>query len=88
MMTAYQGNRFRGQEIRLDGGVYRHCEFVECVLLYGGSEQPTLEHNTFERCSWVFDREAGNTLVFLQALHHGGGAEFVQQVVKSITGES
>lgn len=87
MVQAIEGETFKGRELRLDGACYRRCRFEDCTLFFGGRDLPTLEFNTFERCSWIFDREAGNTLAFLQALYKGGGEAFVRDLLRSITGE-
>lgn len=81
---SHTGISFSGEDIRLDGAVYRACVFRDCRMVYQGGPLPVLEGCQFIDCGWSFDGAAANTLMMLGALNHGGLAPLVEATLAAI----
>jgi hypothetical protein len=48
------GQKFADQTISLDGGTFRDCEFVNCVLYFSGLLPVDLRGSSLSGCRWEF----------------------------------
>ncbi|SDU48310.1 hypothetical protein [Stappia sp. ES.058] len=78
------GVALTGEDIVLDGGVFRDCRFNACRLHYDGGMLPVLTGCHFDDCSWLFGGPAANTLSILSALNQGGFDAVVERTVAAI----
>lgn len=81
---------FTNTALFLDGTRFVNCRFVDCQLIYDGSEEVDFQDCTFERCSWTFDAAAERTIGFLSTLYRETGPDgvaLVEGIFKSIRNE-
>ena len=83
-----QGQKFENQMISLDGGTFRDCEFVNCVVFFSGLLPVDLRGTEFKQCRWEFAGPAGNTMGFLRALYQRGEKELVNAVLDSVRSDT
>jgi hypothetical protein len=81
---SHLGVSFTGEDILLDGGVFRDCRFEACRLHYDGGALPVLTGCHFADCGWFFGGAAANTLSMLAALRHGGFDRIVDSTLDAI----
>ncbi|WP_051241719.1 hypothetical protein [Stappia stellulata] len=78
------GVAITGEDIVLDGGVFRDCRFDACRLHYDGGMLPVLTGCHFNDCTWLFGGAAANTLTMLSALNQGGFDVIVERTLAAI----
>jgi hypothetical protein len=83
-MTIAGGN-FLGGTVVVDGAHYVGCNFKACVLNYKGGIPPSFVNCEFQGVSFSFTGAAGNTLLFMKSLYHGGFQEMINITFKEIT---
>lgn len=81
---SHLGVSFTGEDILLDGGVFRDCRFEACRLHYDGGVLPVLMGCHFADCGWLFGGAAANTLSMLSALNQGGFDGVVERTLEAI----
>jgi hypothetical protein len=81
---SHLGVSFTGEDILLDGGVFRDCRFEACRLHYDGGTIPVLSGCHFADCGWLFGGPAANTLSMLSALNRGGFDGVVERTLDAI----
>jgi hypothetical protein len=79
------GQKFEKQTISLDGGTFRDCEFVDCVLFFSGLLPVDLRGSSLKGCRWEFHGPAGNTIGFLRALYQRGETSLIESVFEDIS---
>jgi hypothetical protein len=79
------GQKFADQTISLDGGTFRDCEFVNCVLYFSGLLPVDLRGSSLSGCRWEFHGPAGNTIGFLRALSQRGEKGLIESVFADIS---
>lgn len=80
---------FIDQTIVLDGVQYDRCRFIECRMVYRGSDDVLITDCSYLQCEWVFEGAADRTLLYLDALYHGFGGDgknLVEAIFDSIRG--
>jgi hypothetical protein len=78
---------FTGQTIRLDFNSFTGCQFVRCVMIFGGHGAFSFVGCTFSEVSWQFTEAAAMTLQTLAGLYHGmgeGGRDIVESLFETI----
>jgi hypothetical protein len=83
----YDNLIFTDETVKVDGNTYFNCRFVDSRIVYEGGPLPKFEHCVFERCQWVFDGPAENTIQYFALLYTGlgpGGKELMEGVFDSI----
>ncbi|HKJ74531.1 MAG TPA: hypothetical protein VKA19_10480 [Alphaproteobacteria bacterium] len=78
------GQKFKQQQIVLDGGSFYNCTFEECDLIYSGLMPVFMNGNTLKDCRWRFDGPAVNTMAFLTMLHNSGARELVEATFEGV----
>lgn len=68
-MAEYKATTFNATRIELDGNAYKDCMFSACEIVYGARGTVNLDGCTFDRCTYVLDGAAQDTLMFLTALY-------------------
>jgi hypothetical protein len=74
-MATHNGQTFTGTTEVLDGNVYDHCTFTNCVLVYRGGDLPQMTHTRATGCQWRLEEAAGRTLTLLKGLAQSGGLD-------------
>ncbi len=83
----YDGKTFTDVTIRIDEDVFTNSKFVRCRIVFTGVRPARFENCVFDRCEWVFDGPAENTIQYLAAMYNGlgtGGRELVEGLFDSI----
>lgn len=81
---SHLGVSFTGEDVLLDGGVFRDCRFEACRLHYDGGALPVLTGCHFADCGWFFGGAAADTLSMLSALRQGGFDQVVDSTLDAI----
>jgi hypothetical protein len=90
-MANYDGSRFLGKLIELDGNIFRRCTFEDCSLKFGATAPTELSGCSFNRCRLVADGSAELTIAYLKAFHRGlgdWGRAAVEALFDSIRGQA
>lgn len=69
--------------IKLDYGTFENMAFRSCKLIFEGGRPPSIVGCEFDRCEFIFEGPALNTLSFLAGVARGGGggAELVVNIL-------
>jgi hypothetical protein len=76
--------KYSGKTIRIDGKSFADIDFVECTLVYSGTEGVSFRRCKFVSPRFVFDGPAANTMNFVRAMYHGGAANLVERTFDEI----
>jgi hypothetical protein len=79
--------QFKNQRVNVEGTGFQNCRFTNCHIIYTGGTLPVFASCIFDRCQWVFDGPAENTIQYfaLLATQLGpGGLEIIEGVFESI----
>jgi hypothetical protein len=82
-MAKFSNTIISGERVVLDGNDYTQCLFQNCEIVFGARGKVTLDHCTFDSCSFTFDGPAQDTLLFLTGLY-GIGPAVVERTFDSI----
>jgi hypothetical protein len=83
----YENLHFTDETVEVDGNEYQNCRFTESRIVYSGGAVPRFANCVFDRCQWVFDEAAENTIQYFALLYNGlgaGGQELIEGVFDSI----
>ncbi|MFT4039246.1 MAG: hypothetical protein QM692_13755 [Thermomicrobiales bacterium] len=83
----YDALLFTDESVTVDGNAFHDCQFRESRLIYNGGEPPVFTNCLFERCEWVFDGPAENTIQYFAGLYTGlgdGGRHMIETIFDSI----
>jgi hypothetical protein len=75
------------ENVEVDGKTFQNCHFIESRIIFKGGKVPEFTDCIFERCQWVFDGAAENTIQYFAALYTGlglGGQEIIEGIFDSI----
>jgi len=72
-MATYEGSRFLGKAIGLDGNAFRRCSFERCSLKFGATAATELSGCSFIQCRLIAEGPAGLTIAYLKGFHQGLG---------------
>lgn len=87
----YENLHFKDETVKVDGNEYQNCVFTESRVVFTGGIPPRFTGCVFDRCQWVFDEAAENTIQYFAALYSGlgqGGRELIEGLFDSIRHES
>jgi len=80
-------NKYENVTVKLDNNDFKDCQFINCVMEFGGTGPVSLSGCSFSKSKWVFSGSAQNTLQFLTAMYHGmgeGGKKLIEQTFENI----
>lgn len=83
----HDNRHFTEETVKVDDNEYQNCRFTECRIVYTGTGIPKFANCVFERCQWVFDGAAENTIQYFASLYNGlgpGGRELIEGLFDSI----
>jgi hypothetical protein len=83
----YESLLITDEDVDVDGKTFKNCRFVGSRIIYEGGEVPKFTNCIFERCQWVFDGPAENTIQYFALLYNGlgpGGHELIEGIFDSI----
>jgi hypothetical protein len=75
------------ETVSVDGRTFVNCRFTLSRIVYAGGPVPQFIECVFDRCQWVFDGPAENTIQYFALMFTGlglGGQEIVEGVFDSI----
>jgi hypothetical protein len=82
----YPNKAFDHETINIDGNVYEHCTFNECVFVYHGGKSPTFLDCAIVNPTFGFEGAAKETLMFLKSLTQAGFGDTVARVIADVLG--
>ncbi len=74
-MATFTREMFKDRTEVLDGNVYDHCTFTNCVLIYRGGDLPQMTQTQVDACQWRLEDPAGRTLALLRGLAQSRGTD-------------
>ncbi len=86
-MQTIENQTFTKKRIELDGTQFQNCTFVECLLVYKGTDGTAMNGCQLDNTGFAFEGNAAKTIELLAAMHKGGFAELVEATIATIRGE-
>ncbi len=83
-MTTFRNETFIRKEIVLDGNRYERCAFVQCLLIFRGTEPPALIRCKFRKTDIRLEGAALNTTRYLRQLKQAGLHVATEKVLTSL----
>jgi hypothetical protein len=83
----YDNLHFTDETVQVDGNAYHDCRFTVSRIVYEGGPIPEFVNCVFDRCQWVFDGPAENTIQYFALLYTAlgpGGRELIENIFESI----
>lgn len=84
----YDDLHFTDETVTVDGNEFHNCRFTGSRLVFTGmGALPKFANCVFDRCQWVFDGPAENTIQYFALLYNGlgpGGQELIEGLFDSI----
>lgn len=87
-MEVIENKQFTAQTVKVDGRVFKNCDFERAVLAYYGGEVPSFENCQFEGARLQFGGSASNTLQFLTGMRNGGFTAAVDKLLQNVRRKS
>ena len=83
-METIENKQFTAQTVKVDGRVFKNCDFTNAVLAYYGGDVPTFENCQFGDTKLSFGGAASNTLQFLTGMRRGGFTAAVDKLLDNV----
>lgn len=80
----FERNTYKNMTVHLDGNTFIACEFDNCKLEYSGGKVPSFVRCSLVNSGFTFSDQAGDTVMFLRQMYHGGFKKVVEETFKTI----
>jgi hypothetical protein len=83
-MASHTLCKYTGISLDADQDSFQRCHITDCELFFNGSKPPEVSQCRILRPRLKLSGPAENTIRFLAAIYHSGGADEVEEILEKI----